>query len=143
MCAATKAETSLWSPLSHLHQQRPPPSLISSQILGCLTTTTKPSCWLFFASSAPKCSEESFGFLQVHLLPAGQPSVLLSAHLQGFLQEQPCTPSAKSSPGPVVRLSKQPKTPPRLHREDQETSENTLMQVRMTSFITSHHLIHR
>lgn len=112
--------------------------------LRCSPTTKKKPCWwLFFASSGPKRSEESFGFLQVHLLPAGQTSVLLSAHLQGFLQEQPCTPSAKSSPGPVVRLSKQPKTPPRLHREDQKTSENTLMQVRMTSFITSHHPIRR
>lgn len=33
-------------------------------------------------------SEKSFGFLQVHLLPAGQAAVLLSVHVQAFLWEQ-------------------------------------------------------
>lgn len=35
-----------------------------------------------------KSSEKSFGFLQLHLLPSRQSSVLLPAHLQGSLQEE-------------------------------------------------------
>ena len=41
--------------------------------------------------------EKSFGFLHIHLLPAGQSPVLHPVHVQGFLSEQPHTISKKQS----------------------------------------------
>lgn len=78
-----------WPPLPHLRllpSSGPEPRLCPDvNRRGDKTTSSQVSS---------KQLEESFGLLQVHLLPAGQTPVLLSGHLQGFLWEQPCTPSA-------------------------------------------------
>lgn len=96
-----KKQTGSWH-TSRLHLFTPfirPRPLAS----GCvhMQTVDETFSHVFRSTLSSRHLEESFDFLQVHLLPAGQTPVLLSGHLQGFLWEQPCTPSAWSSHSPT------------------------------------------
>lgn len=135
MCAATEADTSLVTSFTHssVPPTVPPSSPQQQNLLAG------------FSSRPPvqNVQKSPLAFFRFTCFQPGRPpysSLLIS---RAFCRSSRAHHQRKAAPAPSLGYQNSQKTPPRLHRDDQETSENTLMQVRMTSFITLHHPIHR